>query len=119
MVAILVGAKTEFVRRLLAQTVALEEAYITIVQSGSQVLTTVTENAVDLVVIDAALTTRKDTDLVTLVRQTDPSVGIVLVRTSTAETRDRHEPTGARTEVVVMPFQADGLQSACRAALEL
>jgi DNA-binding NtrC family response regulator len=118
MVAILIGAKTKFVRQLLLQIVALEEACITTVQSGSQVLTTVTENAVDLVVIDTALTTRKDTDLVTLVRHTDPSVGIVLVRTTTAATSDRHEPSGTRKEVVVMPFQDDGLQSACRAALE-
>ncbi len=118
MVAILVGAKTAFIRRLLAQTVAPEEACITTAQSSNQVLTTVTENAIDLVVIAAALTTQTDTDLVTLVRQTDRFVGIVLVRTATTETSVQNEPAGARTEVVVMPFQANGLQSACRAALE-
>lgn len=116
MVAILVGAKTAFLRRLLAQTVAPSEACITTAKSGSEVLTAVTENAVDLVVIDEALTTGTDRELVPLLQETNPGVGIVLVRT-TARIGDRNEPTGSRTEVVVMPFQADGLQAACRAAL--
>lgn len=118
MVAIVVGAKTEFRRRLLAETIQLEEASITTAQSGSEVLAAIAETAVDLVVIDEALTGQNGTELATVVGQTDPTVGIVLVTTATARQLERNGSTAERQEVVVMPFQADGLQSACRAALE-
>lgn len=115
MTAIVVGAKTAFLRRLVAQTVPLDDTCITTAQSGSEVLSTVTEQPLDLVIIADSLTPPNGTELVTTLRKTDPTIKIVLVRTDRSGVRNRS--ADATMEVVEMPFQANGLRSACRAAL--